>query len=122
DQGRKADEEERGKPEPGYLVTELCKERYADEQQKHERPGRDHARHLAKLATEDLNVVDIGGLEADHRGERHHEDGSDIFPAKAGEGSHIAQIKRNPDQAQQGKIDEAYRTGDHDWRVGAANF
>ena len=68
DQRGQADEEERREPEPRNLAAELGEERGADEQQEHERPGRDHPRHLPELAAEHLHFVDVGGLEADHRG------------------------------------------------------
>ena len=75
-------EEERREPEPRDLAAELGEERRADEQQEHERPGRDHPRHLPELAAKHLHFIDVGGLEADHRGGAYAEDGCDIFPAE----------------------------------------
>ena len=87
DQRGEADEEECRQPEPRNLAAELGEERCADEQQEHERPGRDHPRHLPELAAEHLDLVDVGGLEADHGGRGHAEDGRDIFPVKAVSGT-----------------------------------
>ena len=66
DQRREADEEEAAEPEPRNLAAELGEERGADEQQEHERPGRDHPGHLPQAAAEYLHLVDVGGLEAEH--------------------------------------------------------
>jgi len=65
---------------------------------RHEGPGRDHSRHLAELAAKHLDVVEVGGLKADHRRHHHCENGRDIFPVKAGERDHVAQIERNADE------------------------
>ena len=122
DQRGQADKEECREPEPRYFAAELGEERRADEQQEHEGPGRDHPRHLAELAAEHLHFVDIGGLEADHRGRGHAEDGGDIFPVKAGKARHISEIERDADEAQQHEIGDAYGAGDHDRRIGPAYF
>ena len=122
DQRGQTDEEERRQPQPRNFAAELGEERHADEQQEHERPGRDHPRHLAQLAAKHLDLIDVGGLEADHRGDGHADDRRDVFPAEAGERHHIPEIKRDADQAQQDEIDHADRAGDHDRRIGAVHF
>ena len=65
DERGEADKEERRQPEPRDFAAEFGEERCADEQQEHERPGRDHPRHLPELAAEHLHFIDVGGLEAD---------------------------------------------------------
>ena len=80
-QRRKADEEERREPEPRNLAAELDEEGGANEQQEHEGPGRDHPGHLAKLAAEYLDLVDVGGLEADHGRCSHAEDRREDIPS-----------------------------------------
>ena len=117
-----ADKEKRRQPEPRYLAAELGEERRADEQQEHERPGRDHPRHLPELAAKHLHFVDVGGLEADHRRRAHAENGRDILPVEAVERHHIGEIDRDADDAQQRKIDQPDRARDHDRRIGPAYF
>ena len=70
-QSRKTDEEKCREPEPRHLAAEFCEEGCADEQQEHECPGRNHPRHLPELAAKHLDFVDVGSLEADHRGRGH---------------------------------------------------
>ena len=120
DQRGEADEEECRQPQPRHLAAELGEEGRADEQQEHEGPGRDHPRHLPELAAEDLHLVDVGGLEADHRGRGHAENGRDIFPVKAGERHHISEIERDADETEQDEIGDANGARDHDRRIGAA--
>ncbi len=122
DQRGETDEEKCREPQPRYLAAELGEERCADEQQEHEGPGRDHPRHLPELAAKHLHFVDVGGLEADHRGRGHAEDGRDIFPVKAGERHHITEIERDADEAEQREIGEADGARDHDRRIGPAHF
>ena len=122
DQQAEADEEERRQPQPRHLAAELGEERRADEQQEHEGPGRDHPRHLPELAAEDLHFVDVGGLEADHRGRGHAENGRDIFPVKTRQRHHITEIERHADETEQEKIGDADDTGDHDRRIGALHL
>ena len=122
DQRRETDEEEGREPEPRNLAAELGEERGADEQQEHERPGRDHPRHLAKLAAEYLDVVDVGGLEADHRGAVMAKIAAIYSQQKPPRRHHIAEIERDADQAEQHEIGEAHRARDHDRRIGAADF
>ena len=64
-------------------LAELGEERGADEQQEHEGPGRDHPRHLPQLAAEHLDFVDVGGLEADHRGGGHGDDRRRYIPSRS---------------------------------------
>ena len=104
------------------FAAELGEERDADEQQEHEGPGRDHPRHLAELAAEHLHLIDVGGLEADHGGDRHADDRRDIFPVEAGERHDIDEIDRNADGAEQHEIDDAHGARDHDRRIGGADL
>ena len=122
DQRGEADEEESRQPQPRNLAAELGEEGRADEQQEDERPGRDHPRHLAKLAAEHTDLVKVGGLEADHRDHRHRQDRSDIFPMEAGEPHRIAEIDRSPDEAEQHEIGKAHGARDHDRRIGGADL
>jgi len=117
-----ADKEERREPEPRHLAAEFGEERGADKQQEHEGPGRYHSRHLPKLTAKHLDFVDIGGLEAYHRGGGHAENGGDIFPVKAAERHDIAEIERDADEAQQYEVGDANRAGDHDRRIGPRDF
>ena len=121
-QRRETDEEEGHEPQPRNIAAELDEEGCADEQQEHKGPGRDHPGHLAKLAAEYLDLVDVGGLEAEHGRCSHGEDRRDIFPVKAVEADDIGEIERDADRAQHHEIGDANRAGDHDRRVGAANF
>ena len=120
DQHCKSHEEERGKPQPRDFTAELGEERDADEQQEHEGPGRDHPRHLPELAAEDLDLIDIGGLEADHRGGVHAEDRGDIFPAEPVQRHHIVEVDADADDAEQQEIDQTHHACDHDRRIGGA--
>src|SRR3954470_409431 len=106
---------EGGKPQPRNFAAELGEEGDADEQQEDERPGRDHPRHLPELAAEQLHLIDVGSLEADHGGNRDGDDLRGIDPAEgAGVRHDIAEIEDDADEAQQREIGEAYEAGDHD--------
>ena len=122
DEGGEADEEKRREPEPRHLAAEFGEKGRADEQQEHEGPGRDHPRHLPELTAEHLHFVDVGGLEADHCGHGHAEDGGDVFPVKAAARNDIAEIERDADHADQQEIGEPYAARDHDRRIGAVHF
>src|ERR1700694_5461884 len=116
------DTEKCRQPESRYLAAEFCEERCADKQQEHEGPGRDHPRHLPELAAKHLYFVDIGGLEADHRGRGHAENGRHVFPVEAGERRDISKIECDADEAEQDKIGDANGARDYDRRIRPAHF
>ncbi len=65
-----------------------------------------------------LNLIDIGGLERQHRQERNAEDGADVIPGKAIDRHHVPEIERKPDRRDQGDFDHAHDAGKHDRRIG----
>jgi hypothetical protein len=74
------------------------------------------------MTAEELHLVDVGGLEADHGRCRHAEDRREKLPMEAGNRDDVSEIKRDADRAQHRKIDDANRAGDHDRRIGPADF
>ena len=118
----KAREEKRREPEPGDFAAELDDEGCADEQQKHERPGRDQPGHLSQMSAEQLHLVEIGGLEADHGRRGHGDDRREELPGKAAERDDISEIQRDADRGEDHEVDDANHTRDHDRRIGAADF
>src|SRR5262245_20712339 len=74
------------------------------------------------MPAEQLHLVDIGGLEADHGGGGHAEDRREKLPVKAAERNDIPEIERDADGAQHREVDDTDCARNHDRRVGAANF
>ncbi len=103
-------------------VAELGEERDADEQQEDERPGRDHACHLPQVTAEDLHVVDVGRLEAEHGGAGDGDDRENVGPAEAVDLHHIAEIECDAGQADQQEIREADEAGDDDRGIGGVHL
>ncbi|MEY9311464.1 hypothetical protein ABH977_006676 [Bradyrhizobium ottawaense] len=116
------EEIEGGKPQPRDFAAVFGEEGDADEQQEDERPGRDHPCHLPELTAEQLHLIDVGGLEADHGCDRYGDDLGGIDPAEAGERHDVADIERDTDEAEQREVGHAHEAGDHDRRIGAGDL
>ena len=70
EQRDQADDIEAAEPDAGELVAGLGEERHADHDQEHHRPGRGEPEILLLVAAERLHLVDVGGLEGEHRQQR----------------------------------------------------
>jgi len=115
-------QEEHRQPHARHLAAELGEERDAHEQQEHEAPGRDHPGQLMQPAAKHLDVVDVGGLEADHRGQRHGDDREHIGPGEAAAAHHVGEIDGKAAQRDQGEVGEPHHAGDHHGRDGGAHL
>ena len=72
-----ADDVEGAEPDAREHVAGLGEERRADDDQKHDRPRRGEPHVLLLVAAERLHLIDVGGLEGEHRQHGDHEDGAE---------------------------------------------
>ena len=104
DQRDQAEHVEAAEPDARELIAGLGEERHADGDQKHHRPRRGEPHILLLMAAERLHLVDVGGLEGEHRQQRDADDGGDVVPGKAVDRNDVADIERKSDQRDQREI------------------
>jgi MoxR-like ATPase len=69
-------------PEARIHAAELREERERDDHEEHDRPRDGEACALAHRIAERVDLVDVGGLERDHRQGRDAERGRDVVPVE----------------------------------------
>ena len=103
-------------PEAGIHAAELREERDGDDHQEDDRPRDGEPRALADRIAESLDLIDVGGLESDHRKARNGERGRDVVPVEdlAVSIVDVTEIRRDPDQCDQRELGRAHHSGDDD--------
>ena len=94
DQRDQADDVEGAEPDARELLADLGEEGRADDQQEHHRPGGGEPEVLLLVAAERLHLVDVGGLEREHRQHGDAEDRADIVPLEAVDRNDVADVDR----------------------------
>ena len=77
---------------------------------------------MPHLGAKDLDLIDVGGLEADHRADRHTDDGSEILPMETADRNDVTEIDGAADEAQQHEIRNPDEAGEHDRGIGAVDL
>ena len=103
-------------PEAGIHAAELREERDRDDHQKDDGPRDGEPRALADRIAESLDLIDVGGLERDHRKAGNRERGRDVVPVEdlAVSIVDITEIRRDADQRDQRELGRAHHSGDDD--------
>ena len=101
DQRDQAADIEAAEPDAREHLAGFGEERRADDDQEHHRPGRGEPHVLLLVAAEGLHLVDVGGLEGEHRQQR---DGEDRDERSARTGLRPAADRRQRSQARPATI------------------
>ena len=80
------------------MISDLGEEGHADGDEEDHRPGGGEAEVLLLIAAKRLHLVDVGGLEREHRQHGDSQNGPDIAPLEPFDGNDIAEIDRKTDQ------------------------
>ena len=107
---------ERAEPDAREHVAGLGEERRADHDHEHHRPGRGEPHVLLLVTAERLHLVDIGGLERQHRKRADEKRGGEIAPEQSFARRQIAGKDRHADQHDQRKLGHAHKAGQNDRR------
>jgi len=118
DQNQQAGDIEAAEPYARELIAELGEERHADRDQEHHRPGRRQAEILLFITAERLHLVDVRGLEREHRQHGDAENGRDVVPFEAVQRHDVGDVNHEPDQRGERELDHPHGAGEHDRRIG----
>ncbi len=116
DQRDQAADIEAAEPDAREHLAGFGEERRADHDQEHHRPGRGEPHVLLLVAAEGLHLVDVGGLEGEHRQQRDGEDRDDVAPEQVFARRQIGGKDRQADQHDQRELGHAHEAGEHDRR------
>ncbi len=94
----------------------LGEERRADDDEEHQRPGRGEPHVLLLVAAEGLHLIDVGGLEGEHRQHRDAQGREQIAPDEAVELFEVGRIDQKADHDDERELAHAHETCEHDRR------
>ena len=118
DQRDQADHVKAAEPDAGELVAGFGEKRHGDGEQKYHRPRRGEPHILLFMAAKRLHLIDVGGLERQHRKQRDAGDGADVIAGEAVGRHDVPEIERKPDRRDQSDLDHADDAGENDRRIG----
>ena len=117
DQREQPEHIERAEPGAGELIARLGEEGNADGDEKYHRPGGGEPHILLLVSAEGLHLINVGHLEREHRQDRDAENGREVIPGEAVARHDVADVNREADRGDQGRLDEANEPGEHDGRI-----
>ena len=119
DQREQPDDVEGAKPDPREFISGLREKRRGDGEQEHHGPCRGEPHILLLVAAEGLDLIDIGGLEGQHRDQRDADDAADVIARQVGHRDDQPEVQAKPDRRHQRDLDGAHEPRQHDRRISA---